>query len=225
MTPYEEPTRVLHSTRKLFKTMSLDYSSSPKFDLFSDPEYQFEEENTETIGEPTMEDGTNGEDAMEHIEKFRKIVDSLNITNVTHDQLRLSIFPISLIRAAGKWLMDETDSFITTWVNLTGNFVGEYYPPSRTGIKMGANKASIKVKWDPTNIEFRNWLASKFRNHKIMDRYTKNAIWEYWRRGDDEEVIIDDELSNPGDENLMKENEIAQIFRIDTNIFHFETPL
>ncbi|GJS62875.1 hypothetical protein Tco_0677439 [Tanacetum coccineum] len=34
-----------------------------------------------------------------------------------------------------------------------------------------------------------------------------------------------DELSNPGDENLIKENEIAQIFWIDTDIFHFETPL
>ncbi|GJV55300.1 hypothetical protein Tco_1456305 [Tanacetum coccineum] len=58
-----------------------------------------------------------------------------------------------------------------------------------------------------------------------MDQYTKNALWDYWRRGGDEEVIIDDELSNPGDDNLMKENEIAQIFRIDTDIFHFETPL
>ncbi|GJU99178.1 hypothetical protein Tco_1328449 [Tanacetum coccineum] len=45
-----------------------------------------------------------------------------------------------------------------------------------------------------------------------MDRYTKNALWDYWRRGDDEEVIIDDELSNPGDENLMGENKIAKSF-------------
>ncbi|GJU95831.1 hypothetical protein Tco_1320587 [Tanacetum coccineum] len=43
------------------------------------------------------------------------------------------------------------------------------------------------------------------------------------RIGDDKEVMVDDELSNPGDENLIEENEIAQIFRIKTNIFHFET--
>ncbi|GKC25941.1 hypothetical protein Tco_1028091 [Tanacetum coccineum] len=55
-TPYEEPERVLHSTRKLFKTTSLDYSSSPEFDLFSDLEDQCEEEVTEAIGEPTMEE-------------------------------------------------------------------------------------------------------------------------------------------------------------------------
>ncbi|GJZ76106.1 DNA/RNA polymerases superfamily protein [Tanacetum coccineum] len=54
-TPYEEPERVLHSTRKLFKTTSLDYSSSPEFDLFSDLEDQCEEEVAEIMGEPTEE--------------------------------------------------------------------------------------------------------------------------------------------------------------------------
>ncbi|GKD86042.1 hypothetical protein Tco_1357196 [Tanacetum coccineum] len=58
-----------------------------------------------------------------------------------------------------------------------------------------------------------------------MDQYTKNALWCYWRRGDDEEVITDNELSNPRDDNSIEENEIAQIFRIDTDIFYFETPL
>ncbi|GKB45501.1 hypothetical protein Tco_0896254 [Tanacetum coccineum] len=58
--------------------------------------------------------GTNGEDSVEHIEKFLKIVDSLDIPNVTHDQLRFSVFPISLIGGASKWLMEETDSSITT---------------------------------------------------------------------------------------------------------------
>ncbi|GJU96263.1 hypothetical protein Tco_1321019 [Tanacetum coccineum] len=41
--------------------------------------------------------GTNGDDVVEHIENFLKIVDVLDIPNVTHDQLRLSIFPILLI--------------------------------------------------------------------------------------------------------------------------------
>ncbi|GJW95976.1 hypothetical protein Tco_0175648 [Tanacetum coccineum] len=58
-----------------------------------------------------------------------------------------------------------------------------------------------------------------------MDRYTKNALWYYWRRGDDEEVITDVENSNPKDDDMIEENEIAQILKIDTNIFHFEAPL
>ncbi|GJZ35792.1 hypothetical protein Tco_0581609 [Tanacetum coccineum] len=44
-------------------------------------------------------------------------------------------------------------------------------------------------------------------------------------RGDDEEVMTDNELSNARDDSLTEENEIAQIFRIDTDIFHFKTPL
>ncbi|GJZ14520.1 hypothetical protein Tco_0550197 [Tanacetum coccineum] len=55
VTPYEEPKQVLHSARKLFKTTSLDYSSSLEFDLFSDLEDQFEEV-AEAMGEPSMEE-------------------------------------------------------------------------------------------------------------------------------------------------------------------------
>ncbi|GJZ93637.1 hypothetical protein Tco_0665840 [Tanacetum coccineum] len=46
-----------------------------------------------------------------------------------------------------------------------------------------------------------------------------------YERGDDKEVITNNELSNPGDDNLIGENKIAQIFRIDTHVFCFETPL
>ncbi|GJW70125.1 hypothetical protein Tco_0127042 [Tanacetum coccineum] len=55
-TPFKESERVLHSTRRLIKTTSLDYSSLPEFDLFSDLENQSEEEVTEAMGEPTMEE-------------------------------------------------------------------------------------------------------------------------------------------------------------------------
>ncbi|GJT70216.1 hypothetical protein Tco_1029502 [Tanacetum coccineum] len=56
LTPFEEPKRVFHSTRKLFKTLSLDYSSLPEFDLFSNLENQSENEVTEAMAEPTMEE-------------------------------------------------------------------------------------------------------------------------------------------------------------------------
>nr|GEV40145.1 hypothetical protein [Tanacetum cinerariifolium] len=82
-------------------------------------------------------------------------------------------------------------------IGLRRNACGKYTPPSRIGKMMETYGFNAKVEWDPTIIEF----------------------------GDDEEVITNDELSNHGDENLIKENEIAQIFRIDTDIFHFETPL
>nr|GEY14283.1 hypothetical protein [Tanacetum cinerariifolium] len=41
--------------------------------------------------------GTNGKDAVEHIEYFLKIVDPINLPNVDHDKLRIFVFPISLV--------------------------------------------------------------------------------------------------------------------------------
>ncbi|GKC41475.1 hypothetical protein Tco_1059197, partial [Tanacetum coccineum] len=46
----------------------------------------------------------------------------------------------------------------------------------------------------------------------------------YWTRGDDEVELTDEESSNSNDENLIDENEVAEIFRIETNAFDFETP-
>ncbi|GJX35905.1 hypothetical protein Tco_0247462, partial [Tanacetum coccineum] len=81
------------------------------------------------------------------------------------------------------------------------------------------------VECDPTNVEFPKWLASKFNNHKTMDWYTKNTLWLYWKRGDDEEVLTYDEFSDLEEENLREDIEIAEIFRIETDIFDFEAPL
>ncbi|GKF63351.1 hypothetical protein Tco_0186799, partial [Tanacetum coccineum] len=53
-----------------------------------------------------------------------------------------------------------------------------------------------------------------------MDHYTKNALWIYWTRGDDEVELTDKESSDPDDE-----DEVSEIFRIDTNAFDFETPM
>ncbi|GKE41571.1 hypothetical protein Tco_1468855 [Tanacetum coccineum] len=52
-TPYKEPEREFQSSRRHFKTLSLDESRSPDFKLFSDQEYS-EEEVVETMAE-TME--------------------------------------------------------------------------------------------------------------------------------------------------------------------------
>ncbi|GJX47474.1 hypothetical protein Tco_0272664, partial [Tanacetum coccineum] len=54
-TPFEILKREFRSSRKLFKTLSLDKLSSPEFDLFSDLEEHSEEEVAETMAE-TMEE-------------------------------------------------------------------------------------------------------------------------------------------------------------------------
>ncbi|GKE76417.1 hypothetical protein Tco_1542537, partial [Tanacetum coccineum] len=53
-TPFKDPEREFRSSRKHIKTLSLDESRSPDFDLFSNQEEYPEEEVTETMAE-TME--------------------------------------------------------------------------------------------------------------------------------------------------------------------------
>ncbi|GKC81165.1 hypothetical protein Tco_1136882 [Tanacetum coccineum] len=52
-TPFKDPEREFRSSRRHFKTLSLDELRSPDFNLFSDQEYS-EEEVAETMAE-TME--------------------------------------------------------------------------------------------------------------------------------------------------------------------------
>ncbi|GJV76832.1 hypothetical protein Tco_1508416 [Tanacetum coccineum] len=52
---FENPEQAFRSSRKLSKTRSLDYLSSPEFNLISDLEDQFEKEETEAMAE-TMEE-------------------------------------------------------------------------------------------------------------------------------------------------------------------------
>ncbi|GKD06056.1 hypothetical protein Tco_1181030, partial [Tanacetum coccineum] len=73
--------------------------------------------------------GTNGKDAVEHIEYHLKIIDPIKLPNVDHDKLRVVVFPISLAGGARRWF-DKTKESITCWVDLTVKFFGKYYPPS-----------------------------------------------------------------------------------------------
>nr|GEW31542.1 hypothetical protein [Tanacetum cinerariifolium] len=136
---------------------------------------------------------TNGEDAVEQVKKFLKIVDSLNVPNVSHDRLSVSIFPVSLTGALSEWFKDDSIGSITKWVDLANRLFGKFYPPSRAGRKVETKEVNNMILWDGTDTK--------------------------------KKVMTNEELSYSEDGNLNEEEEIAQVFRIDTDIFHFDTPL
>ncbi|GKC78454.1 hypothetical protein Tco_1129228 [Tanacetum coccineum] len=74
------------------------------------------------------------------------------------------------------------------------------------------------MEYDPSNDDLAEWLALKFCNHITIDWYTKNALWIYWTRGDDEVVLTKDELSDLKEES-DDGTKIAKIFRIETDLF------
>ena len=81
---------------------------------------------------------------------------------------------------------------------------------------------SFEVNYDPDDKDFSDWVASKFNNHKTMDRATKNALQVYWMRGDDDDVETDNESSC---DNSPFENYIEELFCIDIDVFEYETSL
>ncbi|GKA64617.1 hypothetical protein Tco_0764324 [Tanacetum coccineum] len=80
------------------------------------------------------------------------------------------------------------------------------------------DEADNDMGYEPSDVAFVEWLRSKIFNYKTMDHYTMKALWIYWIRGDDEVDLTDKDSSND-------EDEIGEVFRIDTNIFDYETPL
>ncbi|GJW63322.1 retrovirus-related pol polyprotein from transposon TNT 1-94 [Tanacetum coccineum] len=132
--PFKDPKREFRSSRKLFKTLSLDESRSPDFNVFTDQEEYSEEEVAETMAE--TKDGSDHEDANEHIEKVLKIVDLFHIPDITQDQVMFRAFHMSLTGAASRWLKDKPSGSITTWEDLKTKFLSKYFPPARTAKKM-----------------------------------------------------------------------------------------
>ncbi|GJY05308.1 hypothetical protein Tco_0371248 [Tanacetum coccineum] len=166
----------------------------------------------------TMLSGTNGKDAVEHIEYYLKIIDPIKLPNVDHNKLRIVVFSILLSGGARRWF-DRTKESITCWVDLTAKYFGKYYPPSR----IEGNNTPI-IKWDPANPRFEGWLATKFVNYKTMDIFTKGALWDYWKIGGDEIEVSDDESSDL-EEYWSDKEESAKNFKIETDVFDYETPL
>nr|GEV63458.1 hypothetical protein [Tanacetum cinerariifolium] len=131
-TPYEEPKRVLHSARRLFKTTSLDYSSLQEFNFFLDLKDQFEEEVAKTMGEPTIK---------EYMTITRKDYDS-------------GINEKGRIELKGRSFLEFSNNA------LSGTNREDAVEHIENFLKIKANGAYTKVEWDPTNIEFENWTEN-----------------------------------------------------------------
>ncbi|GKB93552.1 hypothetical protein Tco_0979689 [Tanacetum coccineum] len=58
-----------------------------------------------------------------------------------------------------------------------------------------------------------------------MDIFTKGALWDYWKMGGGEIEVSDDEYSNLKEYWSDKEEETVEIFKNETDVFDYETPL
>ncbi|GKE53055.1 reverse transcriptase domain-containing protein [Tanacetum coccineum] len=76
--------------------------------------------------------GFENDDPHSHIRSFTKITQIVKLINVSHDVVKLLLFPFSLEGAARTWLKKEPPNSITTWNDLVSKFVNCFFPPSKT---------------------------------------------------------------------------------------------
>ncbi|GJW55080.1 reverse transcriptase domain-containing protein [Tanacetum coccineum] len=72
------------------------------------------------------------DDPHSHMRWFKQITSMLKYKNVSHEAIKLMLFPFSLERAAQIWHEKEPPRSIHTWEDLVSKFVNYLFPPSRT---------------------------------------------------------------------------------------------
>ncbi|GJT47598.1 hypothetical protein Tco_0973755 [Tanacetum coccineum] len=60
-------------------------------------------------------------------------------------------------------------------------------------------------------------------NYMTMDMFTKGVLWDYWKLGSDEVEPTNKKTLNIKETNQDDEQKIDEIFRIETNLFDYET--
>ncbi|GJR91296.1 hypothetical protein Tco_0215307 [Tanacetum coccineum] len=91
--------------------------------------------------------------------------------------------------------MHEEIFKITSWVEIVHKFFYKYYLISRAS---RTNDPDVKE----CHLKFNNWLKSKFKNPWKLSSATKNALWNFWEKGYDDNTLnydkesSDDECSN-----------------------------
>ncbi|GJZ02950.1 hypothetical protein Tco_0520911 [Tanacetum coccineum] len=111
---------------------------------------------------------------------------------------------------------------------------------------MSYDKEVASPKQTALGKDFSNPLMAEFKNHlsdneeslgedaskqgRIDDADAENginkgALWDYWKMGGDKIKVSDDESSDLEEYWSDKEEESVEIFKIETDIFDYETPL
>ncbi|GKE46650.1 hypothetical protein Tco_1477908, partial [Tanacetum coccineum] len=107
--------------------------------------------------------GTNGRDAVEHIEYYLKIIDPIKLPNVDHDKLRIVVFLISLAR---EYLSDKEE---TAEIFKIETDVFNYETP----LCLAFNEFNYLLKVDP------DLLTKDIMGFKSYEDYKDDSIYEW----------------------------------------------
>ncbi|GJU42972.1 hypothetical protein Tco_1200238 [Tanacetum coccineum] len=143
----------------------------------------------------------NGGDVTEHIAMVLEITKWIKMPNVEKNELRLHVFSKSLSRDAETWWNNEINGTTITWSELYDKKFHKYYPLSHTCNSKIPNDLDNRTDY----FEFLYLLASKFDNYWVIDKNTKNGLWEFYVNERTKETIGNlDEYKELCEENTKK---------------------
>ncbi|KAL2921987.1 Protein hu-li tai shao [Bienertia sinuspersici] len=76
--------------------------------------------------------GLANENPVDHLSRFLEKCDTMKLTNVSSDAIRLRLFPFSLRDDAKEWLNDEGANKYTTWDSLAKAFLLKFFSQKKT---------------------------------------------------------------------------------------------
>ncbi|XP_027152351.1 uncharacterized protein LOC113752439 [Coffea eugenioides] len=100
--------------------------------------------------------GLSGEERHKHVKEFEVVCSSMKPPEVTEEQIRLRVFPFSLMDAAKDWLYYLPACSIITWAQLKKKFLEKFFPASRA--------------------------ASLRKEICSIKQYSGEFLYEYWER-------------------------------------------
>ncbi|GJR17356.1 hypothetical protein Tco_0965883 [Tanacetum coccineum] len=187
-TPFKDLEREIRSSRKLFKTLSLDESRSLMFDLFSDLEENSEEEVSETMGE-TMEEymsktqvnygsgvtrpKIDDKDHFELKDQFLKELRDNTFSGSDHEDTNEHIEKVLEI------IRNKPSGSIKTREDLKAKFLRKYCPLARTAKKM---EEINNFQQEPDETLYQAWerfkeLLMKFPQHYLTEMQEPSKRW------------------------------------------------
>jgi hypothetical protein len=75
---------------------------------------------------------TGKEDPNLHLQAFIQLCQTFNMDGVTLDQMRVRLFPFSLVEKALQWFYSQLAETVQNWNTLMRAFMKEYYSPGKT---------------------------------------------------------------------------------------------
>ncbi|GKF43015.1 hypothetical protein Tco_0126357 [Tanacetum coccineum] len=119
------------------------------------------------------------------------MVDLIYVPGVDSPQLRMKVFPLSLVDDARQWWINKGEGKITVWEELVEKNFCKFYPGSYDGEEEMLDEGD---NWGIDPLEFISRVNSSFDKHMKIGGRTKKVLFHAWMNGSWNKRRMDDRI-------------------------------